>query len=215
MGVGLREEKKRLTRQAILDTAADLFREQGFTGTRVRDIIDPVGISKKTFFNYFASKEEVLRDLAQQWFNARMTEKGGEQADQQGSVAKGLSPRERIQVNLDRRIDVVIDERKFVAMLVKHTDLMSFKPELGTFGSSIGNNNTEEVLENFRLAQGHGEFRKDISAEEMHDMFTAVRNAIVTRWLGNRQATGEDLKQQINTALKVLMQGFAPEHSSI
>lgn len=208
--MGLREDKKRRTREAILDTAERLFRQQGFSATRVTDIIAPVGISKKTFFNYFASKQEVLRELAQRWFNAKMTEKGAQQSDPATSLTAGLSPKERILVNLERRIDVVIAERKFVAMLVKHTDLMSFKPQLGTVGAPFASENTAEVLENFRLAQQCGEFRSDISAEDLLDMFAAVRNAVVTRWLGKRQSDGDELKQQIAATAKVMMQGFAP-----
>ena len=62
--MGVREEKRARTRDEILSTTVGLFRERGFAATRVADVIERVGISEKTFFNYFPSKEAVLEAQA-------------------------------------------------------------------------------------------------------------------------------------------------------
>jgi AcrR family transcriptional regulator len=51
------------TRQRILDAAADLFIEQGFAGTSVRDISERLGMTKGSLYYHFASKEDVLNAL--------------------------------------------------------------------------------------------------------------------------------------------------------
>lgn len=59
---GLRERKKRLTRQLISDTATAMFLESGFDEVKVADIAAACDVSEKTVYNYFPTKESLLLD---------------------------------------------------------------------------------------------------------------------------------------------------------
>jgi AcrR family transcriptional regulator len=63
-GEGLRERKKRLTRQRISDVATTLFVVRGFENVKVAEIAEIVGVSEKTVFNYFPTKESLVFDRA-------------------------------------------------------------------------------------------------------------------------------------------------------
>ena len=56
----LRERKREKTRAAIIDAAMELFERHGYDGTTVADIAAAAEIGTRTFFTYFASKEELL-----------------------------------------------------------------------------------------------------------------------------------------------------------
>ncbi len=58
--MSLRERKKRLAQDTIEETALRLFQQQGYEQTSIQDIANAVMMSSRTFFRYFASKEDVL-----------------------------------------------------------------------------------------------------------------------------------------------------------
>ncbi|WP_255254014.1 TetR/AcrR family transcriptional regulator [Streptomyces albidoflavus] len=58
--LGLRERKKAATRQAVHEAAMRLTREHGLDHVTVEAIADAAGISRRTFSNYFAGKEDAL-----------------------------------------------------------------------------------------------------------------------------------------------------------
>lgn len=59
-GRPLQERKQQLVREAIRNAALDLFLEQGFGQTRIEDIAARAGVSRRTFFRYFASRDDLL-----------------------------------------------------------------------------------------------------------------------------------------------------------
>ncbi|MEA5363260.1 TetR/AcrR family transcriptional regulator [Amycolatopsis sp., V23-08] len=59
---GLRERKKRATRQLIADVASGLFIQRGFEEVTVAEVAEAAGVSKMTVFNYFPRKEDLFLD---------------------------------------------------------------------------------------------------------------------------------------------------------
>ena len=58
--LGLRERKKQAARRALAQAALRIALERGVDQLRVEDIANEVGVSARTFNNYFSSKEEAV-----------------------------------------------------------------------------------------------------------------------------------------------------------
>lgn len=56
----LRDRKKALTREALLSAATRLYLAHGYDTTTVDEIAEAAGVARRTFFRYFARKDETV-----------------------------------------------------------------------------------------------------------------------------------------------------------
>lgn len=59
----LRAAQKQMTRRLLLDSALDLFQENGYAPTTIDEIASRAGTTRVTFYAYFPSKTELVRAL--------------------------------------------------------------------------------------------------------------------------------------------------------
>ena len=69
-----RERKKRQTREALMRAALELFHAKGYESTAIREITDAVDVSERTFFRYFASKEDLALSFVKDGYEALLAE---------------------------------------------------------------------------------------------------------------------------------------------
>ena len=82
-----RERKKRQTRDAIVHAALRLFDAKGYEHTAVREITDAVDVSERTFFRYFASKEDLAVSFVRDFSAALLRELAARPPEEQPLVA--------------------------------------------------------------------------------------------------------------------------------
>jgi AcrR family transcriptional regulator len=125
---GLRERKKRMTRQLISDTATGMFLESGFDEIRVADVAAACGVSEKTVYNYFPTKESLIFDRFEDM-----------EADVQRALGPDASPSSPVEAivkiivaELHRMFDSWDDtDRPFdLAMMRRFTELVRQTPAL-------------------------------------------------------------------------------------
>ncbi|MFE7625493.1 TetR family transcriptional regulator [Streptomyces castrisilvae] len=87
--LGLRERKKRATRDALAGTALRMAAERGFEHVTVEAVTDAVGVSVRTFFNYFPCLEDAITRPGQE--NAERTRRAVLNAPEHLSALEALS----------------------------------------------------------------------------------------------------------------------------
>jgi AcrR family transcriptional regulator len=60
------QSEHRDTRQALMDSALELFSERGYFGTTLRDIARAVGVRESALYHYFPSKEALFEAILEQ-----------------------------------------------------------------------------------------------------------------------------------------------------
>jgi AcrR family transcriptional regulator len=118
MAEGLRERKKRQTRQYISDVATGLFIERGFDAVTVAEIAEAANVSVNTVYNYFPAKEDLFLDRSKgivdrlsRWVRGRDVGESAAAAvlrELRGEV-EAVSPRVGLLAGYDRFMRVVQD----------------------------------------------------------------------------------------------------------
>ena len=85
MAEGLRERKKRQTKQRISDIATGLFLEHGFVTVTMAEVGEAADVSVNTVYNYFPAKEDLFFDRSKgvvdqlaRWVRARDAGESGD-----------------------------------------------------------------------------------------------------------------------------------------
>ena len=200
--MGIREEKKERTRRLLSATALELFRVHGFTETRVQDIVERVGVSPATFFNYFPSKDAVLEaesDDAGELFSALLRH---ELARGEASVVDRL-----------RQIAAVLGEYlsndpDIARLLVTRTSLFA-----GSTGARADRDRASQDLLAQLIHQGQdlGELRTDVAAGQLAEVYMAVMMLTATNWLIEwRGPPRQRLTERLLDALDTVLLGMVP-----
>ncbi len=117
-----RERKRQSTRQAIFDTAIRMFSEQGFNAPTIDQIAAVADVGKGTFYNYFASKEDLLVAFMLD-LEIRGKVRLARIAGAQGSLEAILRRYERSELRLKQSNFAFV--QVFLSTLIRHGPQMS------------------------------------------------------------------------------------------
>ena len=168
--ISRREQKKIYSRKAILEAAVQQFSQKGFQETSVADIMNAADLGIGTFYNYFASKEEVLAKLLENLIDELRTT-SGTLLEENRTAAEILSA-------LVLRTAELLSENRFVLPLFLSAADRAGMPVHATEPPPETPSFKKIFDRIIRQGQEAGEFRTDIPAavitELFHSMFQAA-----------------------------------------
>ncbi|MCD9872640.1 TetR family transcriptional regulator [Streptomyces guryensis] len=188
----LRARKKQRTRDALLRTAVELFTTRGYEETTVDEIAEAVDVSQRTFFRYFAGKEEAalaLQELAVLRFVEAVRERPADEAPVQAlrqAVLEGWD-------TLHEVIEAVVPVELYLRM---HRVIESTPVLLAAHLRR--NEETEDTIARV-LAEREG---LDVDADPRPRLAVAVFGGVM-RVTERQWSTGEDFSVEAMRALTI------------
>jgi AcrR family transcriptional regulator len=116
-------ERGRRTRARLVTAARKVFEESGFLDARITDIAATAGVAYGTFYTYFATKEDVFREVA----NAVQHEGMDPHEGAARPPADGEGPLERIERA----------NRRYLEAYQRNARLMAVIEQVATFNSEL------------------------------------------------------------------------------
>lgn len=101
------------TRRRIYEAALELFREQGFEQTTMRDIAAKAGVALGAAYYYFTSKEAIVLDFY------REVQQGNHEAILEAMQGQ-RKLKDRLRCVLEKRFESLVPNRKFCDALFRH-----------------------------------------------------------------------------------------------
>lgn len=188
----LRERNKARARAEIASAALRLFTERGFAGVTVDDIVAAAGVSRRTFFRYFETKEDaLLADYPE--LTIRLTE---------GLNCAGAAPVESVRAGLHRLADWYIERSEAVLA----------RSRLIRDGLHLAARNLEFLAQWERtiastLAGQLGSDPAGLLPRTAGAAVVGAFRAALTQWV--RSSCAEDLHDLTDRALDVVLFGLA------
>lgn len=144
---GLRERRRMATTTEISEAALALFEERGMAGTTIHDIAQAAGVSDRTCFRYFPSKEESVLTL-HPVFDAPLDA-------WLGDVDRGSAPLPQLEAVYERVLASLDGELAHIAhQQLRVRRLMADEPQLRSAAVSIDATRSWELAERITTAFG-------------------------------------------------------------
>ena len=190
------KKDSRNTKMKIVNAAWELFYKNGYDSTTVEDVVDESGTSRGSFYHYFNSKEELLSTLSS-LFDSKYEEL-------QEALPEEMSGFEKLMY-LNKELFIMIENRIPIDLLAK---LYSSQLTLKGDRTLLDHNRIYyKLLRRIVIeSQEKGEFRSDVSVNEIVKAYALCERAIISDWC---LCNGEyPLSRYSETLLPVLFSGF-------
>lgn len=160
-----RERKKIHSKNAILSAAIKLFAANGYKETSIADIMNEADLGTGTFYNYFSSKEEILKELLRN-IVAQLRLYMEQSAEENKSAAVMLT--DTLLLTAD-----ILEKNRFVQPLF--LSAVEKGAEVKGHTSNLSGASFRDIFNQIvRQGQLSGEFRDDVPAAVITELFHSI-----------------------------------------
>ncbi|WP_457566415.1 TetR/AcrR family transcriptional regulator [Caldithrix abyssi] len=158
----------------IVNTAIQLIAEKGIQELTIKNLSKKIGIAESAIYRHFDSKFDILIGILT-LFKDNINTLNRQILDMD------LSPRAKLEVMLEQRFKY-FSEKPTVAAVIFSEELFRNDSRLSKAVFEIMQENQNSMIGIISEGQAKGEFRKEVSAEELSFMIIGAVRLIVTRW---------------------------------
>ena len=161
-------------RQLLVESAAEVFSNQGFTSTRVADIAQRAGVAKGTVYEYFSSKEELFFAVFE-WINEGIRRQVDQVLQDDGD------PRKQLIMLLRASAEIVTEHRELFSMNLDFWAASrgsAFEDRFTTACRSLYQQYRHLAAEVIRRGQRDGTFRPDVDADSVATLVVSALDGL-------------------------------------
>lgn len=161
-------------RQLLVESAARVFAQRGFTATRVADIAATAGVGKGTVYEYFSSKEELFFAVFE-WVDDRI------QRRLEQVIAEPGSGREQLRAILVESALIVSEHREIFSLNLDFWAASrgsAFEPRFTEACRSVYQKYRGIVSNLIRRGQAEGDFRVGLDVEGLAVMVVSALDGL-------------------------------------
>jgi AcrR family transcriptional regulator len=179
---GRRERKKQLLRDGIWEETIGLIKREGVERTTIDAICERVDIAKKTFYNYYSSKHDLLIDICQSELLDRTDE----------LIDEALAGSAQLAAQLDTIFTVFAQRNRSAGMLDR--ELINYM--VGSLSDNRSNGGGQLTFMNecfLRLYRaGESQLKPGLTPEFCAEMTVGMSNGITLNWLHDKKYDTEN-----------------------
>lgn len=200
MTLSLRDTKRSMTEQTIVEKAIALFKERGFDQVSVKQIAKAAVVSEKTIFNYFPYKELIVLAGAQPQLNVLMD-------DIQKQIDEITEPTEVLRNFATSLAELCMADPTMIAVVV--AELLTLEPARLALAMRYIPDPTPPIRTVMTLARAQGKLRPEVNVEYATEFFlSSVLNGIRTYFASGHV---EKVRPMLNVTLEIFLYGaFIP-----
>ena len=187
------------TRDRILEAALELFTEQGFDKTSLREVAERVGVTKAALYYHFRSKEELLSSLVERAHGI------GQHGLDVLRAADGRVDLTAVAQTCETLLDQVLAQRKVFALMERNRTAID----------ALGQHDPEHQAEHQQLEAQWAEFVANAKVSLRDRVrITAVLGAVMAGAIGTTRGLGAEapagLRDELVAVIRDLLGVAAP-----